>query len=118
MGLRLSPEKTLITHINEGLDFLGWRIQRHRNRGTGRYCVYTYPAKKALHAIKAKVKTKCREWDTNQSLDTLLIQLNRILRGWCNHFRPGVSSKTFGYLTMFVWRQVVRWLQRKHRRIG
>ena len=28
MGLRLSPEKTLITHIDEGLDFLGWRIQR------------------------------------------------------------------------------------------
>jgi RNA-directed DNA polymerase len=32
MGLRLSPDKTLITHINEGLDFLGWRIQRHRKR--------------------------------------------------------------------------------------
>ena len=43
MGLRLSEEKTLITHIDEGLDFLGWRIQRHRKRGTGRYYVYTYP---------------------------------------------------------------------------
>ena len=37
MGLRLSEEKTLITHIDEGLDFLGWRIQRHRKRGTGKY---------------------------------------------------------------------------------
>ena len=36
MGLRLSPDKTLITHIDEGLDFLGWRIQRHRKRGTSR----------------------------------------------------------------------------------
>ena len=36
VGLRLSPEKTLITHIDEGLDFLGWRIQRHRKRGTGK----------------------------------------------------------------------------------
>ena len=36
MGLRLSPEKTLITHIDEGLDFLGWRIQRRRKRGTNR----------------------------------------------------------------------------------
>ena len=52
MGLRLSPEKTLITHIDEGLDFLGWRIQRHRKRGTAsRYYVYTYPAKKALRAV-------------------------------------------------------------------
>ena len=49
MGLRLSPEKTLITHIDEGLDFLGWRIQRHRKRGTNRHYVYTYPARKAAH---------------------------------------------------------------------
>jgi RNA-directed DNA polymerase len=118
MGLRLSPEKTLITHIDEGLDFLGWRIQRHRKRGTDRHYVYTYPAKKALRAVMAKVKTACRAMDTNMPLDILLIQLNRILRGWCVYFRPGVSSNTFGYLTSFVWRQVVKCLLRKHRRIG
>jgi RNA-directed DNA polymerase len=118
MGLRLSPEKTLITHIDEGLDFLGWRIQRHRKRGTDRYYVYTYPAKKALRAITAKVKTVCRTMDTNQPLDILLIRLNRILRGWCAYFRPGVSSKTFNYLAHVTWWQVVKWLQRKHRRIG
>ena len=48
MGLRLSPEKTLITHIDEGLDFLGWHIQRRRKRGTDRRYVYTYPAAKAM----------------------------------------------------------------------
>jgi RNA-directed DNA polymerase len=37
MGLRLSQEKTLITHIDEGLDFLGWHIQRHRKRGTSKH---------------------------------------------------------------------------------
>lgn len=36
MGLRLSEAKTLITHIDEGLDFLGWHLQRHRKRGTNR----------------------------------------------------------------------------------
>ena len=41
MGLRLSPDKTLITHIDQGLDFLGWRIQRHRKRGSNRHYVYT-----------------------------------------------------------------------------
>ena len=45
MGLRLSPEKTLITHIDKGVDFLGWRIQRHRKRGVGKRYVYVYPAK-------------------------------------------------------------------------
>jgi hypothetical protein len=57
MGLRLSEEKTKITHIDEGLDFIGWRIQRHRKRGTNRYYVYTYPSRKALKAVTIKVKT-------------------------------------------------------------
>ncbi|SCF93145.1 MULTISPECIES: reverse transcriptase domain-containing protein [unclassified Streptomyces] len=48
MGLRLAREKTLITHIEDGLDFLGWHIQRHRKRGTSKHFVYLYPAKKAL----------------------------------------------------------------------
>ncbi len=57
MGLRLSPEKTLITHIEQGLDFLGWRIQRHQKRGAVREkYVYTYPARKAIKAVTAKVK--------------------------------------------------------------
>jgi hypothetical protein len=55
MGLRLSQAKTLITHIDEGLDFLGWRIQRHRRKGDTRRFVYTYPSKKALASITAKV---------------------------------------------------------------
>ena len=116
MGLRLSPEKTLITHIDEGLDFLGWHIQRRRKRGTNRRYVYTYPARKALKAVTGKVKTRCRQ-NTNLPLETLLRQLNPVLRGWTAYFRPGVSSIAFGYLRAFTWRQVVRWLRRKHRGI-
>ena len=95
MGLRLSEDKTLITHIDEGLDFLGWHIQRHRKRGTDRYFVYTYPARKAVRAVMAKVKAQCRKTGTDLPLDALLVQLNRMLRGWCAFFRPGVSSATF-----------------------
>jgi RNA-directed DNA polymerase len=113
VGLRLSEEKTLITHIDEGLDFLGWRIQRHRKRGTNRQYVYNYPAKKALRVIKAKTKAICR---TNVSLPlaVLLHHLNRVLRGWTAYFRPGVSARAFHYLRMIVWRQVFGWLRRKH----
>jgi RNA-directed DNA polymerase len=117
MGLRLSPEKTLITHIDDGLDFLGWRIQRHRKRGTNRYYVYTYPARKAVTAVTGKVKALCRRMDTSKPLDALLIRLNWMLRGWCAYFRPGVSSATFKYLSSYTWARVIRWLRRKHRRI-
>jgi RNA-directed DNA polymerase len=118
MGLRLSPEKTLITHIDEGLDFLGWRIQRHPKQGTGRRYVYTYPAKKALRAICQKVKDLARGTNIDRPLSVLLHRLNPVLRGWCTYFRPGVSSKTFGYLASIVWRQVMAWLRRKHRTAG
>ena len=48
-GLRLSAEKTGVRHIDEGFDFLGWRIQRRAWRGrSGKRAVYTYPSKKAL----------------------------------------------------------------------
>ena len=116
MGLRLSPEKTLITHIDEGLDFLGWRIQRHRKRGTDLHYVYTYPSRKAVRAVTGKVRTMCREMDTSQPLDALLRQLNPALKGWCAYFRPGVSSRTFAYLSYYTWQQVGSWLRRKHRR--
>ena len=116
MGLRLSEEKTLITHIDEGLDFLGWHIQRRRKRGTSRRYVYTYPSRKAIKAVTGKVKIRCRQ-NINLPLEALLRQLNPVLRGWTTYFRPGVSSIAFGYLRAFTWRQVIRWLRRKHRGI-
>src|SRR5256886_10327886 len=116
MGLRLSQEKTLITHIDDGLDFLGWRIQRHRKRGTNVHYVYSYPAKKSLKAVMAKVKTVCREVEVNQPIDDLIRRLNTVLRGWCAYFRPGVSLATFAYLSHYLWQTVWRWIRRKHRR--
>ncbi|MEU5344395.1 group II intron maturase-specific domain-containing protein [Streptomyces sp. NPDC020766] len=114
MGLRLSPEKTLVTHIDEGLDFLGWRIQRHRKRGANKHYVYTYPSCKALAAVMAKVRAQCRRTGTDVPFDTLLICLNRMLRGWSAYFRPGVSSATFQYLSSYAWGRVIWWLRRKH----
>jgi group II intron maturase/reverse transcriptase-like protein len=112
MGLRLSPEKTLITHIDEGLDFLGWRIQRHRKRGTTKRYVYNYPAKKALRAILAKVKALCWQ-DTNLPLAVLLHRLNSMLRGWTAYFRYGCSSRTFSYVRAYLWQRVFGWMRRK-----
>ena len=118
IGLRLSAEKTRIAHIDEGFDFLGFRIQRQPKRGTnGKRVIYTYPAKKALAAITAKVRALTRTGH-NQPLAVLLHQLNRALRGWANYFRHGVSKATFDYLGQYTWRRVIRWLHRKHYRAG
>lgn len=115
MGLRLSEEKTMTVHIDEGFDFLGFRIQRQTKRGSTKAFVYTWPSKKSLASIKAKVKAITRQ-GTNNPLSSLLRQLNGVLRGWTNYFRHGVSKDTFAYLHQYTWLRVVGWLRRKHRR--
>jgi RNA-directed DNA polymerase len=113
MGLRLSEEKTRVAHIDDGFDFLGWRIQRHQKRGGTKQYVYTYPAKKALASIVERVRTITQQ-ATNLSLSVLLLRLNPVLRGWTTYFRPGVSSRAFQYLRAYTWRRVMDWLRRKH----
>ena len=114
MGLRLSGEKTAITHVDRGFNFLNVRIQRHKKRGSAKRFVYTYPSKPALAAVMGRVRRISREVPTNEPLTTLLRRLNPVLRGWINYHRHGVSKATFQYLCSFVWHLVTRWLRRKH----
>jgi RNA-directed DNA polymerase len=115
VGLRLNEDKTSVCSIDEGFDFLGFRIQRQVKRGSNKAFVYTWPSRKSLSSIMAKVKAITKQ-GTNNPLSDLLRQLNGVLRGWTNYFRHGVSSDTFAYLHQFTWLRVVRWLRRKHRR--
>jgi len=113
LGLRLSETKSRVCHLDEGFVFLGFRIQRRRKKGTTKRYVYTYPSKKALLSITAKVRALTNR-SRHKTLVDLLRQLNSVLRGWCNYFRHGVSSATFGYLEEFSWRRVTRWLLKRH----
>lgn len=115
MGLRLSEEKTSVVHLDEGFTFLGFRIQRQRQKGSNKWYVYTWPSGTALRSIMAKVKT-LTAGSTNLSLGALLRQINSVLRGWTAYFRHGVSSHTFGYLAHYTWWRVRRWIKRKHRK--
>jgi RNA-directed DNA polymerase len=117
MGLRLSAAKTRITHIDEGLTFLGYRIQRQLKRGTNQRYVYTFPPKTALAAVKAKVRA-LTQGSTHQTLEVLLHRLNPVLRGWTAYHRHGSAKATFSYLRAFVWRRVMNWLRHKHGRIS
>jgi RNA-directed DNA polymerase len=114
MGLRLSEEKTRVCHIDEGFDFLGWRIQRRPQRGrTGKTAIYTYPSKKSMASIKDKVRTLTRR-ARHRTLADLLRRLNPVLRGWCNYFRHGVCKRTFGYVDHFAFWRIVGWLKKRH----
>jgi RNA-directed DNA polymerase len=116
LGLRLSETKTRVCHFDEGFVFLGFHIQRRRKKGTNTWAIYTYPSKKALLSIMAKVRALTNR-SRHRTLDDLLRQLNPALRGWCQYFRHGVSKATFHYLDAFVWRRVTAWLRKRHPRI-
>ncbi len=115
LGLRLSEAKTHVRHLDEGFDFLGWRIQRHRKRGTAKQHIYTYPSKKALLSVMAKVRLLTRR-SAHRNLSDLLHRLNPVLRGWSTYFKHGVSKRTFDYLGHFAWQRVVGWLRKRHPR--
>jgi RNA-directed DNA polymerase len=114
IGLRLSEEKSRVCHIDEGFDFLGFRVQRRSWQGRpGKRAVYTHPSKKTLASVMDKVRSLTRR-QKHRTLAELLRSLNSVLRGWCNYFRHGVSSRTFSYLDHWTWWRIVSWLRKRH----
>jgi RNA-directed DNA polymerase len=112
IGLKLKPEKTGITHIDEGFVFLGQRLIR-RPKGPKRY-VYTLVCDEALASVMRKVKALTGRSTRNLSLADLLSALNPVLRGWAAYFRYAAAKRTLAYLGYYAWRRVVGWLRKKH----
>ena len=115
MGLRLSPEKTRVVHIEDGFDFLGFHIRRMRRRGSNKWFVYTRPSKKAIASIKGRVKTMTYRATLHHDPGYLFEYLGRVLRGWANYFRHGVSKATFSAVDSYAWERITAWLRDKHK---
>ena len=115
LGLRLAPEKTQVVHIeHEGFTFLGFDIRKMRKRGSSKYHVYTTPSKKAIASIKDKVKAKTYRSTRHMNLDQVIRSLNRLLAGWANYFRHGVSKAVFYAIDYFAWSRLMRWTRAKY----
>jgi RNA-directed DNA polymerase len=118
MGLRLSVEKTTVTHIDTGFDFLGWHIQRRRIRGHGgKTAIYTYPSRRSLASIRDKVRTLTRR-ASHRTLADLLRRLNPALRGWCAYFQHGVVKRVFTVIDHFAFWRIVGWLKKRHPKLN
>ena len=96
------------------LDFLGFRIQWRRKRGTSKWYVYTFIADRPVQSVKQKVRALTRRTSQQPPRD-VLIRLNQIMRGWANYFRHAVCKHTLGSLENFVWHRVIRWWMRLRR---
>jgi RNA-directed DNA polymerase len=114
LGLRLSEAKTQIVHMSEAFDFLGFRIQWRRKRGTNKWYAYTFIANRPIRSLKDKIRALTNRLSQQRPRD-VLIRLNQIMRGWSNYFKHAVCKHTMGSLENFVWWRVIRWWQKLHR---
>jgi RNA-directed DNA polymerase len=114
LGLRLSPAKTRIVHIEDGFDFLGFRIRRRRKRGSNKWYVYAFIAARPIRSVKDKIRALTRRTSQAAPRD-VLIRLNQIMHGWANYFRHAVAKHTFRMLGAFLWHRVIMWLKTMHR---
>ena len=115
MGLRLSPDKTRVVHIDHGFDFLGFNIRRMRKRGSNKWYVYTRPSKKSVASIKARVKTMTYRHTLHHDPGYLMRYLGMVLRGWANYFRHAVAKAIFNAIDSYTWERITAWLRKKHR---
>jgi RNA-directed DNA polymerase len=114
--LELSEEKTLITHLNNGFNFLGFHIQRVKPEG--RWVVHVRPSDKAKERVKAKIKElTSRNW-TWMSEYVRLSTLNTIVKGWANYYRHTSLVKDLDEITQYIWHRYLIWLTRKYPECG
>lgn len=110
-GLTLSQEKTVITHIDEGFDFLGCNVRKYNGK------LLIRPSKAGIKSFLAKVRGIIRQ-NKAASQQDLIMRLNPVIRGWVNFHRFNVSSKTFQYIDAQIFFALWRWAKRRHHNKG
>ena len=106
-GLKLSPEKTLITHIENGFDFLSQTVRKY----DGKYL--TKPSKKAIKSFMDSIRKIIRSM-RGASAEALIKRLNAAIRGWVNYHKHIVAKHTFRCIDSQIYSLLVRWAKRRH----
>lgn len=110
-GLELSKEKTAITHINEGFDFLGKNIRKYKGK------LIIKPSKKNVLTFLQKVKTTIKKNATAKTED-LIDKLNPMIRGWANYHKMDNAKAAFSYVDSRIFEMSWKWAVRRHNNKG
>ncbi len=106
-GLELSAEKTQITSMEDGFDFLGFN-HRHYN---GKLLIK--PSKKKVLDFCKRIGQEIKALNGAEQED-IIKKLNPILRGFANYYRGVCSKETFSYISSRLWQYLWRWAKRRH----
>jgi RNA-directed DNA polymerase len=107
-GLELSHEKTQITHVEVGFDFLGQNVRRYR---CGK--VLTKPSSQSVKTFLSKIRETI---DNSGSLTAgeMIRRLNQQIKGWTMYHRYAASKRTFTYVDHRIFQMLWRWCRRRH----
>ena len=106
-GLELSDEKTLITHIDTGFDFLGWNFRKYNGK------LLVKPSKKSIEKVTKNISDKIKRGKAWKQKDLIGI-LNPIITGWANYHQTVMSSETFHKMDYRIWNMLWHWAKRRH----
>ena len=106
-GLTLSEEKTRITHIRTGFDFLGWNIRKYGGK------LLTKPSKKNVQAFLKDIRDTVKD-NKQAKQENLIGLLNPKLRGWANYHKGAVAKEAFTKVDREVYRTLWQWAKRRH----
>lgn len=108
-GLQLSEEKTVITHIEDGFDFLGKNIRKYNGK------LLIKPPKTSVKSFLEKVRSIIKG-NKSTKQETLIRKLNPVIRGWVNNQRYVVSSKVFSRVDYEIYKCLWQWAKRRHKK--
>ena len=111
-GLELSEEKTRVTHLSEGFDFLGHNIRKYRF-GTPNQKLLIRPAKKNVKAFLNGIRETIRDLKSAKQ-EVMIRALNPKITGWANYHRHTVAKETFSKVDHSIWRALWNWARRRH----
>lgn len=109
MGLSLNEEKTRITRLVDGFDFIGFHFVKRRSPNTGKWTIYIQPSKSSQQSVRRRIKylTKRR---APIPPDEFVGLVNQTVRGWANYFRHVNSSQAFRLMQRFINTRFRRYL--------
>lgn len=122
LGLQLNPDKTgivCLTYGKQGFDFLGFHCHKVESwRWLGKWYLQRWPSRAAMVDLRARIKAMTDPGQVGRSLDEVVGDLNRTLRGWHGYFRHGSSSTAFCRINEYVHLRLATYMSRKHGRKG
>jgi RNA-directed DNA polymerase len=115
LKLELSAEKTRVTHINDGFDFLGFNIRRYNNReDRNRHVLLVKPSEKSVDRLKAKIRQMTAKTHAPDNPYLKMLAVNLVLRGWSNYYQHVNAKAVLQGLDYWINDRMLRWFANHH----